>query len=200
MVFKQTLLRRKVLSVSVDDKMQEFLDQGAIGAYSGASKVLELIGEGKSHLVSRYLEQIRNYGDNSKVRGIVDIVYEMGRADLLEEAPVIYTGTNTSIGVPIDVDQEVCELDFFIDLKEATYMVEVQMDVKDEKDYSQYYDVDVFDNSGNTLKLGYGYSYDDRAIITVSELEVGICKVVVNWNTTKGTMKQILISPWVYKG
>lgn len=186
--------------MSTKTKLQEFLDQGAISAYSGATKTLELIGEGKSHLVSRYLEQTRNYGDYSKVRGIVDIVYEMGRADLLEEVPVIYTETNASLDVPIEVDEEMCELELFIDLKNATYMVEVEMDVKDEKDYSQYYDADVYDNSGNVLKWGYGYSHDDRAIFEVSDLEVGICKVVIRWNTNKGTMKQIVIRKWVYEG
>jgi hypothetical protein len=184
--------------MSVDEKLEEFLEQGATSAYSGGYKVMELIGEGKSHLIPSYLDQIRNYGDNEKVRGIVDVVYEINRPDLLEDVPVLYTKTNGLLDTSITFE-EVDRVELFIQLSEGTYQVEVQMEVKDLKDYSDHFDVDVYHNTGNILQYGCGCGYDEKMIFKVSDLEEGICRLDIYTKGNKGTIIEVKVSPWVYK-
>lgn len=183
--------------MSAEYKLQEFLDQGAIGAYVGGKKVMELIGQGKEHLVYRYYEQICNYGDNEKVRGIVEIVYAMNREDLLENPTVCNLKTNAFLGIPV-VCNHANQVELFINLKAGMYAVSVEMEVKNLKDYSNHFDVDVYDNAGNIIRYGAGYPYDERMIFEVSDLEEGICRVDVYVKGDKGTIRTVKIEPFVY--
>lgn len=182
--------------MSVNEKLQEFLKQGAIGAFSGGSKVLELIGEGKSHLIGSYLDQIRNCGDNENVRGNVDVVYELERTDLFAEQSWIYTETNAFLDIPLEFD-EVSEVELFIQLSKGIYQIELKMKINDPK--GDHYDADIYHNTGNILRYGYGYAYDDKMIFEVSDLEEGICRIDIYTKRDKGTIQEVKISPWKHQ-
>ncbi|MFF2531286.1 hypothetical protein ACFVS2_20500 [Brevibacillus sp. NPDC058079] len=185
--------------MSVQDKLQMFLDQGAVGAYSGASKTLELLfSEGKPHLISRYYQYASSCGDNGKVRGIVDILHEIDRSDLLEEVPTLYTETNATLRNPVVVEgQESVEL--FLDLKAGDYKVMLVMDIINPKDYSEHFNVYVYDKSGNIIKAADGYVYDEAMTFTVGEWESGVCKIDIWTYQGKGTIQKVLVEQWKYK-
>lgn len=157
------------------DKLQEFSDQGAIAALSGANKVLEYIGENRSHLIAPYYQSICNAGDGTKLRGIREILEVMDRVEYLEERPIVFTETNyvldeTWVAEP-GKDNKV---ELFVNLEEGRYTVHVELNDPDAR-YSGY----VNEKTNGEVRMAFDYPGDEPFGFSVCEYEGGICKIEV---------------------
>jgi hypothetical protein len=163
----------------IEEKIQEYLDQGAIGALSGANKVREYVNQAKFHLISRFYDYICGCGDAEKARGIREMcVNVFGQKEWLEEPPVLFTkeNVNATLGIAIDMKHQ-NRMDVYLDLEEGTYQVEVEMLLPETQAYGNDFNVSVSDKSGNHLAFGSRYAYDEKMGFSVEEFEPGVCKI-----------------------
>lgn len=178
----------------VIDKLQEFSDQGAIAALSGANKVMEYIGEGRSHLIAPYYQSICDSGDGTKLRGIREILEVMDRLEYLEERPVVYTETNYTLGETWTAKEGgESSVELYGSFEEGQYTVYVELD-SDNGRYSGY----VNERTDGEVRMAFDYSGDSTFGFSVCEYENGICKIEVRARN-EAKLKSVRIERWIRK-